>query len=148
MAAAFSLTPAVRVFPCLNFGETINTSMQQCQFCSAPVDAASAEAAAEETSRVSAAVSDASYIRILCGAALTFLFLRFVLFLNLIGIFGFIFVEIAIPVMLIRWWIKYGSIKTADPDYGPARKRVLIVGGCTVLFFLLRSLRVITIKPS
>jgi hypothetical protein len=58
MPSIFNLT-AVHVFPCPNCRETINTSMQQCQFCGAAIDAAAAEQAAAHTSRISDAVSDA-----------------------------------------------------------------------------------------
>ena len=54
MAGTFNLS-SVQVFPCPNCKETINTSMQQCQFCGTSIDHAAAEQSAAATSRVSAA---------------------------------------------------------------------------------------------
>jgi hypothetical protein len=61
-------------------------------------------------------------------ALLTFFFLMFFPFLGLAGIVGLWFLRIAIPVMVIRWWIKFGSIKTDDPDFHSAKRAAIIVG--------------------
>lgn len=131
--SSFSLAPEVRVFPCPNCRETINTSMQVCPFCSAPVDHATAEQAAAETSKVSQACSDASYLKIMAWALLTFFALGFVPFLGLMGAAGLWFLRFAIPFMVIRWWIKFGSIKTADPDFAGAKRAAIIVSVVAVL---------------
>ncbi len=73
----------------------------------------------------------------MAGCALTFFLLRFVPFLGLAGIVGFFFLEIAIPVMTIRWWIKFGSIKSADPEFVRAKRIAMLVGIGTMLFFVL-----------
>lgn len=59
-------------------------------------------------------------------------------FLGLIGLAGFVFIKYAVPVMTIRWWIKYGRIKTTDSDFRTARKTTIIVSVASVLvlFFL------------
>jgi len=132
MAGTFNLN-SVQVFPCPNCKETINTSMQQCQFCGAPIDSAAAQQSADATSRISAAVSDASYLKILAWFLLTFFGVMFIPFLGLIGIVGLIFVTYALPVMCIRWWVKYGSIKTDDADFPRARLTAIIV---TAIAFL------------
>lgn len=137
MAEAFSLSSAVQVFPCPNCNQTINTSMQQCAFCGAPIDSVAAQQAAEKTAEISRACSDASYLKIMAGSALTFFLARFIPFLSLVGIVGFAFLEIAIPVMAIRWWVKYRSIKTDDPDFTQAKLTASYVGGGAVIFFLL-----------
>ncbi len=136
MAEDFRLSSAVQVFPCPNCNETINTSMQQCTFCSAPIDPAAAQQAAEKTAKISQACSDASYLKIMAGCALTFFISRFFPFLSLVGIVGFAFLEIAIPVMTIRWWLKYRSIKTDDPDFVQAKLSASYVGGGALLFLL------------
>jgi hypothetical protein len=136
MTQSFSLSSAVSVFPCPNCKETINTSMQQCSFCSVPIDHAAAEQSAAETSRISSACSDASYLKIMAWSLLTFFVLFIFPFLGLVGLAGFWFLRIAIPVMCIRWWIKYGSIKTDDPDFPRARLAAMIVSGVGVLALL------------
>jgi hypothetical protein len=116
------------VFPCPNCQETINTSVQQCPFCSASIDRAAAEQSAAATSEISQACSDASYLKVMAWALLTFFILMFVPFLGLAGIVGLWFLRIAIPVMVVRWWIKFGSIKTDDPDFTRAKRAVVVVG--------------------
>ena len=61
-------------------------------------------------------------------ALLTFFLVMFIPFLGLAGIVGLWFLRIAIPVMVVRWWIKFGSIKTDDPDFARAKRAVIVVG--------------------
>jgi len=144
MAEGLSLSSAVQVFPCPKCNETINTSMKQCAFCSTPIDATAAQASAEATSKISRACSDASYLKIMAGAALGFFGLRFVPLLMHIGWLGFNFLAIAIPFMSIRWWIKYGRIKTSDPDFVQAKLSAsYVTGGLVILFLALLTGRLV-----
>ncbi|WP_344687424.1 hypothetical protein [Terriglobus aquaticus] len=92
-------------------------------------------------------MSDASYVRILAGVAIGFIFLRFLPFVGLIGIFGFAFLEIAIPVLLIRWWVRYRGLQTTDPDFPRAKKTVVLTAAGVVLFFVLRITKIVVISP-
>ena len=138
MAGTLSLSSTVEVFPCPNCGETINTSLDHCSFCSTPIDRAAAEASAAETSRISQACSDASYLRIMLGALIPFGLTIFFPFLGLAGLVGFAFLKYAVPVMSVRWWVKFGRTKTSDPDFRKARKTVILVSAVSliVLFVL------------
>jgi hypothetical protein len=136
MSAGLSLSSAVQVFPCPSCNQTINTSMQQCAFCSAPIDPVAAQASAEATSTISRACSDASYLKIMAGCALGFFGLRFVPLLMQLGWLGFTFLEVAIPFMCIRWWIKYGRIQTTDPDFAAAKLNASYVTGGALLIVL------------
>jgi hypothetical protein len=136
MAQSLSLSSSVSVFPCPNCKETINTSMQQCTFCQAPIDRAAAEESAAATSKISQACSDASYLKIMLALIIPFGLLTLVLFLSLAGMVGFVFIKYAVPVMTIRWWIKYGRIKTSDPDYRRARGTVIWVSAISLLILL------------
>jgi hypothetical protein len=138
MAGTFNLS-SVHVFPCPACKETINTSMEHCSFCGEPIDNAAAEQAAAATSRVSAAVSDASYLKVMAWAILSFFFVMFIPFMGLVGSTGLIFVSYALPVMCIRWWVKYGGIRTEDSDYPGARK-IAIVITLIAFFNLVRDL--------
>jgi hypothetical protein len=100
---------------------------------------------AEAFGKVNQACSDASYLKIMAGCALTFFFLRFVPFLGLAGIVGFFFLEIAIPVMTIRWWIKFGSTKSADTEFVRAKRIAMLVGIGTILFFALLATKTVII---
>ena len=39
---------------------------------------------------------------------------------------GFLFLLVAVPVMLIRWWRKYNAIQTGDPDYEQAKTSTIV----------------------
>ena len=123
----------VKVFPCPSCGETINNLAQACPFCATPVDPVAAMAAAAETSRISAACSDASLLKITAGSLLTFFALMFVPFFGTIGGVAYFCLSFVLPFMAVRWWIKYGKIKTVDGDFAPARRSALISGAVSLL---------------
>jgi len=125
MAQGLSLSSVVHVFPCPNCKQTINTSMQTCTFCSTPIDHNAAESSADVFAQVNQACSDASYLKILVGAAPTlYLAALFIPFIGFAAILGFRFLELAIPFLTVRWWIKFGSLKTDDSDFVRARRIV------------------------
>ena len=101
--------------------------MQQCSFCGTAIDAAAAEKSAAETSKISQACSDASYLRIMFRLMLPSFGLIFVPLLSLLGGVGLLFLEVAIPIMCIRWWVKYRRIQTRDPDFSKARGNAILV---------------------
>ena len=127
----------VKVFQCPNCKETINTSAQQCRFCSTPIDSGAAHAAAAVMEKVNQACSDASYLRIMAGGMLGFLGLSFVPLLGSVGSWGFAFLVFAVPVMAIRWWVKFGTIRADDSDFGRARRITLVAVGIWALFLIL-----------
>jgi len=142
MADGLSLSSRVGVFPSPNCKETINTSMQVCSFCSAPIDPAAAAAAAQQFARVNQACNDASYLKIMAGSVVTFFFLRFFSifflrhfpFFGLIGTVGLWSLEAIVPVMTIRWWVKFGAIRIDDPGFARARWAALYVGVAVAVF--------------
>ncbi len=136
MPGTLSLSSSVGVFPCPSCHETINDAVSRCPFCSTPIDHAAARAAAAETSATSQACSDGSYLKILAWSMLTFVGLMFVPFLGLAGIVGLWFVRLAIPFMVIRWWVKFGKIETRVPEFTKARDATFIAAGADALSFL------------
>jgi hypothetical protein len=133
MASALSLAPTVEVFPCPNCGQTINTASAACSFCATPIDRAAAQVAVAETSRISAACSDASYLNVIGWGIPMFFGLAFLPFIGMAGALGLWFLRFAIPYMTGRWWLKYGSLRTADPDFARARRIAIVVSGIAVL---------------
>ena len=110
--------------------------MQQCPFCGTAIDHAVAGASAIETSKISRACSDASYLKIMLGILIPFGALVFFPFLGLAGLVGFVFIKYAIPVTAIRWWIKYGRMKSQDLDLRKARKTVIVVSVVSLVVLL------------
>jgi hypothetical protein len=133
MASSLSLAPTVEVFPCPNCGQTINTAANSCSFCGTPIDHAAAQASAAETSRISAGCSDASYLKVMGWGILMFLALAFLPLIGMAGALGLWFLRFAMPFMTGRWWLRYGKIRTTDPDFARARRTAVVVSGIAVL---------------
>jgi hypothetical protein len=147
MANTLSITADLnrtRVFQCPNCKQTIDTRAEQCRFCSAPIDAATAERAAALMERVNQACSDASYLRIALVCGLVFLAMTFVPFMGLLGIVGYYFLLIAIPVWTIRWWVRFGRLKAEDGDFRKARKTMLLLALPVSILLLLWAANMIS----
>ena len=120
-----SLPEQARVFHCPNCKQIINTSVRLCPSCSIPIDRRAAEAAAELMGKVHLACSDATDLRTLFNfsppsKAHLFLF----------GILGSYAIRLSVyavvaPVVAIRWWVKFGSIRSDDPGFVHAKQDVL-----------------------
>lgn len=145
MSPSLSLSATVAVLPCPNCNQTINTSMQACPFCAFPIDHAAATASAEVFARINQACSDASYLKIMAGTAGTFFLLRFLPFISILGIVGFWFLAVATPVMVIRWFVKFGDLTSGDPEFARARRTAIVVGiGSIVVLLLIAAAILIT----
>jgi hypothetical protein len=94
----------------------------------------------------SQACSDASYLKIMLGILIPFGVLIFFPFLGLFGLVGFVFIKYALPVMIVRWWIKYGRIKTTDPDFRNARGTVIWVSAVSFLVLLLVRVNLFSLR--
>ena len=110
-----------RTFRCTSCNEMVNESMQHCPFCKVAIDPQTAIAAAELQDKANQSYSDANYARTAAIAMWVFLGLSFIPFLPLVG-WGFVATFIVVMVMLIRWQVKFGGLKTADPDYIKAKR--------------------------
>jgi hypothetical protein len=135
------------IFECPVCKETIDAKAETCRFCGVKVDHEAALRAAEVLAKVNQACSDASYMRSTALTLPVFLALRFVPFIALLGTVGFDGVTLITPFWALRWWLKYGGLKTNDSDFRLARNRVkwigiimscvLIVVAAANIFFLL-----------
>ena len=112
----------LRSFPCPGCSEFINTSKTSCPFCSTPIDAVAAQSAAEVQEKVNDAYNDASHLRIIAGVYLLLLILGRVPFLSTAARLGSFGGFLAVPILFVRWHIKYAGINTTDPDYARAKK--------------------------
>jgi len=132
----------VRVFECPGCGQTINTSMTQCPYCSAAVDPVAAVVAAELTSKVSQACSDARYVRIVAGTIVVFFLLFLVPFLGIVGLAGYYVLLVLVPILAVRWWVKYAALRTTDRDFVRAKRNVLIALAVWLAFLPFTFIRV------
>jgi hypothetical protein len=136
MANSLSLTAAstnAGIFECPVCKQTIDASSTQCRFCSAAIDPVEAEAAAEKMARVNQACSDASFLRTMAISILAFFVIMFIPFMALLGLCGYYFLMFAVPIMTIRWWVKFHSIRTDDRDFKRARVTVIVISALCML---------------
>jgi hypothetical protein len=110
-----------RTFRCPNCNEMINESMDRCRFCSTPTDHEAAASAAESQDKVNQSCNDASYARIAAVAMFVFLGLSFIPLIPVVY-WGFLVTFAMVLVLLVRWQVKFGRLKTTDTDYGRARR--------------------------
>jgi fatty acid desaturase len=99
----------------------INDSMQQCRFCSVPLDPAVVELTAERQEKANQAYSDASFLKTAAIAMLVFVGLSLIPFLPFVY-WGFLGIFIVVLILLIRWQVKFGSLLTSDADYKLAKR--------------------------
>ena len=111
-----------RTFRCPNCNEMINDSMQQCRFCSVPLDPGIVALVAERQEKANQACSDASYLKTAAIAMFVFLGLSFIPILPLVRL-GFLITFFVVLILLIRWQVKFGSLLTSDVDYKTAKRR-------------------------
>ena len=135
-----------QTFPCPNCKEIINDSMARCRYCDAPVDPQAAASAAALQAKVNQACSDASYLRTAALVMWAFLGLSFIPFVPLVG-WAFLFTFVAVLVLIVRWQLKFGRLRTDDPDYPRARRSknlaALLWVGAFFVAFVLRALLVV-----
>ena len=135
-----------QTFPCPNCKEIINDSMERCRYCNAPVDRRAAAEAAYLQSRVNQACSDASYLKTAALVMWAFLGLSFIPFIPLVG-WAFLITFVVVLVMVIRWQMRFGRLKTEDPDYPRARRSknlaLLLWLGALFVAFVIRPLLIL-----
>jgi hypothetical protein len=119
-------TGRIQVFQCPSCQEFINTSMNQCRFCGMLIDAALAQASAHHQADTSRACSDANYLKIMTRTMPVFFLLNLIPVVGGFAGWGLIFLLIAVPILIVRWWVKYGGIQTQDADYPKARSSTFI----------------------
>lgn len=110
-----------RTFRCPNCNEMINDSMQQCRFCSVPLDPGIVALTAERQEKANQAYSDASFLKTAAIAMCVFLGLSLIPIVPLVYM-GFLVTFIVVLVLLIRWQVKFGSLQTTDSDYKLAKR--------------------------
>ena len=111
-----------RTFRCPNCNEMINDSMQQCRYCSVPLDPAIVALVAERQEKANQACSDASYLKTASMVMFVFLALSFIPIMPLVRL-GFLITFFVVLVLLISWQVKFGSLLTSDVDYKTAKQR-------------------------
>jgi hypothetical protein len=122
-----------RTYPCPSCREFVNDSMTTCPFCSAPLDPQVALSAVEAQEKINRACNDASLIRNLAGVMWVCFFLRFLPFISCPAGIAMLILFLLVPVRLVMWQMRFGSIQTSDVDYKQGKRNVLIALGLWAL---------------
>ena len=91
--------------------------------------------------KVNQACSDASYLRIMAGSILVSLLFSFLPLVGFVAMIGFYFLLVAVPIMMIRWWVKFGSLTSDDRDWVRAKRTVLVATGIWSIFLIFLVVR-------
>lgn len=121
---------AIRTFRCTNCNEMINTSMNVCKFCSAPVNHAAAEEAAVFMDKINRACSESSYTRIAAGGIPVFFAISFLPIVSWVGFIGSLILLVVVAGMLIGWWSRYSDVlQASEPDVKQAQRTIMTALG-------------------
>ncbi len=83
--------------------------------------------------KLNQACSDASFLRIAAISILVFVGVMLIPFLGLLGLVGYYFLLVAVPVLTARWWVKFGRIQADDSDFRRARLTVIVISVLIVI---------------
>jgi hypothetical protein len=139
MAGGF-LSNDVAVFQCPSCKQFINTGMSECVHCGAIVDSSLAQEAAGIQSLIAQACNDASYLKIMARSFVALYIASLLPFVGWFAGWGSVFLWFAIPIMAIRWFIKFTNLRTSDPDIPKARRQVVIALVIWVAVTIVRTL--------
>ena len=106
---------------CPNCQETIDSESTDCRFCHAQIDPVNAAAEAAVQTKVNHACSEAAYLESAGVVMFAFLFLTWFHLLYLF-FWGFLATFVLVPVLLVRWQIRFSRIDSDDSDLKKARR--------------------------
>src|SRR6266478_5243302 len=107
------MIPQPRTFRCPNCNEMINDSMQQCRFCSVPLDPGIVAWSAEAQEKANQAYSDASFLKTAAIAMFVLLGLSLIPIIPFVYL-GFLGTFIVVLALIIRWQAKFAGLRTSD----------------------------------
>lgn len=123
-----------KTFRCPNCKETVNNTMELCKNCSFRLEEQVVTTAIEKQERINNAYNRASNVRILAGSMWVAFFFSFIPFIGIIGTIGFYLAFIAVPVFLVIWLIRYGSVDRKEPDMNGVTRTLLTAFGLWLLY--------------
>jgi hypothetical protein len=114
---------AARGFQCRNCLEFINPTLTNCPYCGAVVELDVPEATHSQTILAQAG-SEARILKMLAQAELVCFVLSFVPFASF-ALYGFMILLPGVPMLWVRWWVKYHNLQTSGQDYENAKRDVI-----------------------
>ena len=104
------------IFPCPSCRQMIYSDVKRCRFCSLALDGRVAAQGADLQKRVNTACNQAKMLRYVAGAMWTFFLLALIPFLMPLVWASYVMFFV-VPVWLVYWKVKFGTLQTDDKDY-------------------------------
>lgn len=127
---------------CKNCLEFIRSSLTNCRYCGAVVSIEAAPVEDEAKSKIADARRDGFFLTTMARAlAVCFIALTFSIFSKQ-ALAGFLILLVALPLMLILWWVKYGRLQIEEHSYKTARLSTImatVTWGAILLLWLFAS---------
>ncbi|MBP6820296.1 MAG: hypothetical protein KA368_02070 [Acidobacteria bacterium] len=137
-----SLSNQEQTVQCQNCLEFINASLTNCRYCGAVVSLENPPAEGNAKTKVADASRDGYLLTIMARAlAVCFIALTFSI-LSKLALAVFLILLVAVPLMLVRWWVKYRGLQTEEHNYRMARLNTIkaaVVWGAILLLWLFVS---------
>lgn len=124
---------AASTFQCPNCKEYVNADSTVCRFCKSPIDAATAQLAAEQQQSINTACNSASMVRNFAAAMWVGFFVRLIPFVSWPGTIIMWLGLLVVPIWSLIWWIKYGRIGSDDRDLKRAKRNLTVSIGLWIL---------------
>ncbi len=120
---------------CQNCLEFSDSSLTNCRYCGAVIDFDPLPVEEQVQSKFAQACRDGNLLMVMSRAlAVCFIALTFS-FLTTLALAGFLILLVAVPLMQVRWWMKYGRLPAENMAYQQARREAIVsaVVWCGVL---------------
>ena len=111
-------------FQCQICDESISPLLANCPYCGAVVDAA--ESPVRALSPINKACKEAMFLRAMARLLVACFLALAMSFVEKYALPAFLLFLIAVPIMVISWWIKYRNLQTTDQSYASAKRDVAV----------------------
>mgnify|MGYP000246397226 CR=1 FL=1 len=127
---------------CHNCLEFVSASLTNCRFCGAVITAENVRVEETLQAKLAQANREGNLLKLLSRAlTVCFLALTFSIFSKL-ALAGFLLLLVVVPILLVRWWVKYGRLPSEEQAYLTAKRDAIfsaVIWGGIVFVWLAAS---------
>lgn len=110
---------------CYNCLEFVSATLTNCRYCGAVITVENAPVEETAQSKLAQASRDGSFLKLLSRALVVcFLALTFSIFSKL-ALAGFLLLLVAVPILLVHWWVKHGRLQSEEQVYYTAKRNAV-----------------------
>lgn len=116
--SSFGREQTIQCQKCLEF---VSSSLTNCEYCGAVISLEAEKVSEDAQSKVASARNDSYFLKLMARAlAVSFIAMTFSIFSRM-ALASFLILLVAVPLMLVRWWVKYRGLQTEEHGYKMAR---------------------------